>query len=274
MINRQILINMTQHTLVLVTVITVAFFVSAGFVGAETATVSPATTSAAVRRDTVKAEITDQRVTALKEKADKEIERRITALNELIKKIAALKKLPASDKATFTTQIQAEITNLTNLKTKIDADTDIITLRADVKSIVSTYRIFALFLPKIHILVAADMMSETIDRLSQIATKLQVRIQEAKSTGANVIALEAALADMQAKLTDAQKQFDSIETNITSLTPDGYPGNKSTLVNARGLLKTGRLNLIAAQQDAQVIIKGLRVLKVKTPTASASATTN
>ncbi len=202
----------------------------------------------------------EQRITNLKSRGDREIDRRIAALNSLLNKINGLKKLSASDKTTFSSQIQTEISNLTELRVKIDADSDLATLRNDVKSIVSSYRVFLLFMPKIRLLAAADRMSEAADNLSSIATKLQGRIQQVGSP-AN---LQAILTDMMGKIADSKNQYQAVENEVPPLTPDGYPGNKATLDDARGKIKAGAADLKGARDDARQIRALLRTLKVTT----------
>src|SRR6185436_1872535 len=93
-----------------------------------------------------------------KAKADQEITRRIDSLNKAISRLGEMKHLSDADKATLTATAQANITTLTNLKAKIDADTDLATLKADIQSITKAYRIYRLVLPRIHIDGASDRM--------------------------------------------------------------------------------------------------------------------
>lgn len=212
---------------------------------------------------------------SLKTRASNEIEKRIELLNMLITKISAMQKLSTPQKASFTTKVQTEITNLTTLKTKIAASTDTATLKADVQSIVTSFRIYALFVPQIHLLVAADRMSTAVDSFAALSTKLQAKITQAKTAGNDVTALETAYAAMQAKIINAKTQAQNVNTLVVALTPEGYPGNKTTLEQARALLKTGGQDLRVARKDAETIIKGLREMKIlKTESTPSAAATN
>lgn len=211
------------------------------------------------------------RITRLKTRADREIDRRIAALNNLITKINSNNRISASDKSTYISQIQSQISTLSTLKSKIDADTDLDTLKTDVKSIVDSYRIFALFIPKIHILSSADSMSQAADKLTAIAAKLQTKIQAAQAAGGDVTALQSALSDLQTKVTDAKTQYQNAESTITPLTPDGYPANKSQLDSAITMIKTGAQDLKTARADAVTIINGLKSMK-KTSNSPAPTT--
>lgn len=219
------------------------------------------------------------RITNLKSRADAEIDRRITSLNKLLTRISGMKRLSSAQISAFTSEIQTEITNLTNLKAKIDADTDLATLQTDVKSIVLSYRVYALFMPQLHILAAADRILEYTDKFTAFATKLQSRITQAQSQGKDVSSLQAALTDMEAKIADAKTQANNAIAEVTPLTPDGYPGNKSTLLDARSKIKAALTDLQGARQDAMTIINGLKGLKgtgvspAVSQTASPTATT-
>src|SRR5260221_14545949 len=62
---------------------------------------------------------TTERIATLKTKADELITDRVTRLNVLITRINAMAKLSATDKTSFTTEINTDITGLNTLKTKI-----------------------------------------------------------------------------------------------------------------------------------------------------------
>lgn len=204
----------------------------------------------------------------LKERAIKETNRRIASLNGLIEKINRFKKLSSDQKSTLVSQIQAEITSLTTLKTKIEADTDNVTLKTDIQSITKGFRIYAFFVPKIHILVAADKLDSTADKMSSLAGKLETRIGEAKAKGEDTASLSSLLVDMKAKIADARAQAKSARDLVIPLTPSGYPGNKTTIQSARTKLVAGHRDLQLARQDAGRIIQGLRKITVKPSTVT------
>ena len=87
------------------------------------------------------------RITKGKDRADQEITRRITALNDLNTKVQAMARVSANEKTAISAAVASEVANLTTLKGKIDADTDVETLKTDIKSITASYRIFMLVIP-------------------------------------------------------------------------------------------------------------------------------
>lgn len=251
-----------QKTAIAVTSTAIVMGLAAGIVAAQT------NSSAAGSRQT-NAQI--QKVSNLKNRADQEINRRLTTLNSLLTKITASKKLSDTNKSSLSTLIQSDITNLTTLKSKIAVDSDLATLRSDVQLIVKDYRIYLLIRPKAGIVVAGDTVLANTEKLSTLAGKLQTRISQAQAAGKDVSALQTAYTDMQAKIADAQKQALNAQTAVMPLTPEGYPANKTTLLSAVGMLKTARTDMQTARKDAETIIRGLKTLrdsKASSPSAN------
>jgi hypothetical protein len=220
----------------------------------------------------------DALISRLKTRADAEITRRVDALTALLTKINAMKRLTSDQKTAFSNGIQSQITSLNTLKTKIDADTDIATLRTDVQSIVKAYRIFALYLPQVNILSHADRILSVVDQMNAVSAKLQTRIDEVQAAGKDTSAMKSLMTDRASKLTDATTQANNAITAVVSLTPDGYPGNKTAMQGARGMLQTARQDLVKALQDMQQIRELLRRAGIQTnakitpePTTKATA---
>jgi len=159
-----------------------------------------------------------------RERAYQEIDRRIEALNQLIERINKVKRITEEQKTSLISQVNAEITSLTNLRAKIAANTDLVTLNADKKSIVDSYRIFVVFLPKITIIAHADAIIETAELMKE----------KNPST------------DELTKVTEAINQANSAISKVINLDPAGYPGNKSELQSARSMLQVARQNLKTA----------------------------
>src|SRR5258708_938114 len=112
-----------------------------------------------------------------KTNADRELDRRITSLNALIDRINNIVHISADQKAALVGQVQAIITDLTNLKAKIDADTDLTTLTSDKKSIVTTYRVFVFLIPKVTIMAQADRELNIAAEMTANNSAIQSKIQ-------------------------------------------------------------------------------------------------
>ena len=211
--------------------------------------------------------------TRAKTKADTEIDRRIKALGDLNTRVAAMTKVSADFKQNLATNIQTQITALSALKVKIDADTDGATLKADVQSIAAAYRVFILVMPQARIAASADREATIINMLVGIGSKLQARIQAAQTAGANVTALTAALTDMGTHLTGAQTEAQAAISGSATLTPDN--GDKTVMASNTAALKASRdqitaaqKDLVAARKDVDTILKGLKSISASTSASS------
>jgi hypothetical protein len=207
-------------------------------------------------------------------KSDTAITKRLTSLATLNTKVQALKNVSATEKTNISNNIQTNISGLTSLKAKIDADTDVTVAATDAKTITGSYRIYALVIPQGYIASSADRV-DTIDGLmTTLSAKLQSRITAAQSAGKNVTSLQASLTDLNAKVADSNTQAATAQSGVASLTPD--QGNKTVLASntaalkaSRADIKTASADLKTARQDAKTIVDG-----VKSDGVTVSATTS
>jgi len=219
------------------------------------------------------------RIEKAKDRAKEEIARRVAALGDLGDKVGGMAKVTADVKTSISGTVQTQVSALSALQAKIEADTDIDTLKTDIKSITQSYRIFMLVLPQGRITTAADHVQVTAETLAALAGKLSTRITEAQGTGKDVTAATALLTDMNAKIASAKAQADAAVSLTASLKPDNgdkaaMDANKAALKDAQAKLKIAREDLKAARKDAGDIVKALRGMRTDaTATASTSVGT-
>lgn len=197
------------------------------------------------------------------------INQRVTSLNTANTRISGLIKLSSSQKQQYSGEVSSDISGLQGVQTQCTNDYNagnIQSLRADYKSVFTQYRVYAEFLPQLHLLIASDTMGVTDTKLSDLATKLQSRIQ----SDGNPSNLTSLLSDMQTQVTNANNEYTTVQTQVTSLTPQSYDSNPtstdSTLQGARGDIKTGASDLKTAFSDAKQIIQALESNNAPTPT--------
>ena len=203
--------------------------------------------------------------------SDTAITTRITALNKLSTRVGEMKNVPASEVTSIAAEVQTETANLTTLKAKIDADTTVATARADAKTITGDYRIYALIIPQGSIVAASDRVSVIVGLMNAIQVKLQARITAAQTAGKNVTAMQASIADMTAKMTDATSQAQTAQTGVASLVPDQgnatvAASNKAALLAARTNIKNATADLKTARQDIGSIVQGLKAMNTSPAT--------
>ena len=200
------------------------------------------------------------RIEDAKAHGDKEIDRRIANLNELIARISDKKRLSGDDQAALTTSIQTQISDLTSLKAKIDADDSTTTLKADIKSITDGYRIYMLVMPQAAITAAGERVIAVASLMEQLSAKLSARIDAASTT--DKASLAASLTDYNAKVADAKAQAQAAIDAVAALKPDNgdktvAKANLDALKAARAKVQAAQQDLVAARKDAGAIIKGV-----------------
>lgn len=203
------------------------------------------------------------KISSLKDKAAREIDRRIKALGALSTRIQTMKKISDAQKTALKSSIQSQITTLTDLKTKIEAENDITALRTDAQSIIKSYRIYALIIPQGTIIAAADRALTLAEQMTTLGTKLQTRISEAKTAGKDVAALEKSLVDYNAKITDAKTQAQAAIDSVSKLTPDNgdktkMEANLKAMKEAQNKIRAAQQDFVAARKDAKDIAQGLK----------------
>lgn len=217
------------------------------------------------------------RITKGKDRADQEIDRRINALNVLNSRVQAMTKITSEAKVSINANIQSQITSLSALKARIEADTEIATLKADIQSITKSYRIFTLVIPQGRILVASDKLKSVASDGVTLASKISARIDVAALAGKDVAPLKSALADMQAKLADVHVQADAAVALVQTLAPDEgdaarADANDKALKDARSKVKAGYQDIEDARKNAHKIVKALADFKLDASASSSVST--
>lgn len=197
---------------------------------------------------------------SLQARALSEIDRRLTSLSTALSKLASMENVPADIKANLTAEIQTEIDNLTKLKADIQAAQTQATLSAPVGSVVSSFRVYAVFTPKILILNSAYRMMNVADMLSAVQTRLLTQVATQAGQGQDVSALETALTDAEENITLAKESAQSAVEQVAELTPLEYPANRTALQAARADLTAANTSLLAARESLGEVVTGLMTL--------------
>ncbi|MES2953561.1 MAG: hypothetical protein V4674_03285 [Patescibacteria group bacterium] len=222
-----------------------------------------------------KAKVDATRMDKVRTRANQEIDRRVSALTKLKTRIGEMKRITAEQKAGLSATVQAQIDSLAALKVKIAADTTIELLKTDAQSITNSYRIYALIMPQITILAAADRANELAGQFVDLKAKLDVRIAEAKNAGKDVTAVMKLRTDMDVKLADAKVQSDAAVSLVASLKPDNgdkakMEANHKALMDARAKIRTSNESLKAARKLGNEIVRAIKAMKIN---ASGNAST-
>ena len=197
-------------------------------------------------------------VNAIKARAHEAIERRLETLARLATRVRENRHLTDEHRAALTDLIESQIRGLSALDAKIQADTDPETLKADVKSIVTDYRVYLLTVPKVHLVIGADTELAAAVKLDEVATRLQGKIDEAAAAGKDVTTAQDHLDEMKAKVGEVRAAAGGVPDSVLPLVPQDYPDNKPVLEAAQASLKAGRVALHEARQLARQVVAALR----------------
>ncbi len=180
------------------------------------------------------------------ERSVKEVDKRIENLNKTIEKIVGAKNISESDRSSLKSSVEGEITRLEALKSKISSSTDLKTVQADTKTVISGSRINALVIPKITILASVSRINTVATMLDTVALKLQTRIDTLKTEGKDVSKLETLMSDVKSNISKAKGEALTAETTIKNLVADN--GDKTKLADNNTNLKSARESIKKAQQ--------------------------
>ena len=204
----------------------------------------------------------DNSINHLRRLGDCEIDRRIDTNTRLQSRVANADSLTSADRAALHSQLTADTRGLTVLRGKIDGETDVDTLLADLKKIVTDFRIYLLMVPKTDEVIAADAELAAVARLGTLSTNLQTRIDAAKAAGKDVTQAQGELDAMNAKAAQVSPLIQGIPAAVLPLTPAQYNDGtaKPILTSSRVSLQSGRGLLVGARADAMACVAALKAL--------------
>lgn len=214
-------------------------------------------------------------VNRIDDRSAAQIDARIKTLTKLNARVQAMAKLSATEKSNVSSEVSTTIADLTSLKAKIGVDTDATSMRADEKTIMTTFRVYALLVPQGYIEAAVDRIQTMDTMLTTIGTKLQTRITAAQAAGKDTASIQANLTEFNAKVSDSGVQATAALNLVVNLKADNgdaavAKANQAALVAARAAIKTAVADLDTARKDAKTIIAALKGFNLD---VSASSTT-
>ncbi len=234
-------------------------------------------------KETAKENREEMKKDKIKSKADMLLDNRIDGLNKLKERVSQMKNLSDADQTSITTIVNNVINDLTSLRTSIDNATSTEATKALRESITKKYRVYALVMPQINIIAAADRMTTSVSMMNIVAAKIETRINLATTSelsSANISLASKTLVDLKSKLAKAQAEAQEAVTLVSSLNADDgdkavADSNQKALKDARAKIKSAQSNLVGAKKDAESIVKILgkekkKVMKIDNATNSTS----
>lgn len=192
------------------------------------------------------------------------IDARSVRLQDYINRVSE-QKLGGGDKKEILASTQAELVALANAKVKISADTDLVTLQADIAEMAGTYLAVRVSDAKAVMALHAEGMEKRTDRLVAMAAQFELQLASLGNSGKNVTALQVSLATLKSKLADADLNYEKATDMITPIIPNAgdmasLKINNTTLQSARALVHAGGIQLHDATALARSIKQGIKSL--------------
>lgn len=213
-------------------------------------------------RATAAADKQSAELTRIQKRADTMIRVRLDSLQKLQTRIQNDKRLTADEKTVFTSDINTITSQLTTLKAKIDADTDAATALSDAKSIVTSYRIYEVFEPKIRLTLIIDNLQTTTNQLASLMPKIQTLLNTLKSQGKDITAAQTALVDSTTQLTAINTILVTDKSLLDGVSV-GSSNPASVFVEIRKNLATVRADLAKIRSDFATIRTNLQIILPK-----------
>jgi hypothetical protein len=184
------------------------------------------------------------------------IDKRLAAVYKMRAEIVALKHITAGQAAPILAQIDQASSALNSLRVTILADTLPDVLRNDIKKIAGLH-IIGFVDPLAHMTAASDEILNAADALFAAGGVLQTRITQNATRLLNPAHDQALLADLLTQAGTGKQQVTATIGTLRGLNAAGYPGNHSALVSARATLQSARVAMVAARNDATLILADL-----------------
>ena len=195
------------------------------------------------------------------------IDLRLADLQKLIDRVNTRKGLTESQRDPIINSANIAIGGLHTLHQKLDDDTVIATARADVQSIYTQFRIFAVQIPSDYAQLWLDDLSNVHDIFVSKEPTIEQEIQKYGSPGNT----QALYTDLVSQVNTASTSISSGQGLIPSLIPSNYPGTTQTLATLKGDLKAARTDLDTAHSDLKQIIAALKAAAATSVTPTPTA---
>jgi len=195
-----------------------------------------------------------ERLQCIKTRSATAVSDRETTLAGLVTIVDKAADLTPSDRTALLSLLHADETGLTQLEATIQADTTVVKAASDAAKIVTAYRVYVLAVPQVHLVVATDRIGAIDARLHTLSGKLQAAIEASRAGSEQKAQARARLADFDTQVAAADRDVDGLSSAILSLTPAGYPGNRTQLGADRDRVNDARVHLQAARADAHAIL--------------------
>jgi ABC-type transporter Mla subunit MlaD len=220
----------------------------------------PAT--AIAQEDTTRTDDAVERIIEnLKDRAEKAIEKRLDTIERVTEALEDAEHLTDQHERTLIAELASSAAGLTELGRQIEDAGTIEELRELIPLIFEDYRIYAVVVPKAHLVVVADTLMAITGRIELVAGSLQDAIDRLKEAGFDTSEAEEVLAEMNASLGEAVALAGPVPGTVLPLVPADWPDPaQGILQGAHSDVRSARDNVGSAIRSAHEVGRILREL--------------
>jgi hypothetical protein len=198
------------------------------------------------------------RLALIQQRAQVAIATRLSALHVALTAVNTNPSITASDKTTLTTTLNGDLTGLSTLGQKIQADTTASQALADYQTIFSGYRVFALALPKVRYAAACDdVTAGVLPRLNDANARLSALLA-GPDQSKDLPPVQAAMQDLATQLKNIATSTTGLSASVLALTPAEWNANHAILAGPRQTLEGVRADVHAARQDVITAVTAIK----------------
>jgi len=148
---------------------------------------------------------------------------------------------------------------LSALESTINGESDPAALHAEVATITATYRVYAVVLPQVHLVRAADGIdNQALPALRRVDAELKTAIAAEAAAQRDVTAAQTAETDLEAQIAAMTTATSGLSTQVLAVTPAAWNADGSVLVTSRQALGRAEQALRAASRDVHTATGALR----------------
>jgi len=189
-----------------------------------------------------------------------EIDRRLETLSVLQARVDASAVLTDVHERALDEILSSTQSGLRALRAEIEADTTLAELREDITSIFEDYRVYALVVRQVWLVVGDDTVDVTADGFDTAADRLEAAIDAAEAAGKDIGDARAHLAAMIRHVEAARDEVDGDAEAVLALTPADWNDESAQpiLREARQSLADARGHLRAAIAEARQVLAEIK----------------
>jgi len=197
------------------------------------------------------------RLEAVKTAANARIQGRLATLHALSLAVSDSKYLTSDEKSALDKQIDADESGLTDLASKMAAETTAAAVRADEVTMVDNYRVYLLMAPQTRLTEALAAETDAATTLQKVYTALSDLAD--KQPGGATETQKTELADLQTQVSAAQAAIaNQISTELAVEPGPDETAIHNALEPVKDAVKTAHQDLLKARTDAKELRASLK----------------